>query len=304
MTKASLVGGDEITDVQCEIARRSLKLEPVKDYWTGRVFTPPLLPQNVLVFSRDPREELLLGTSFRTQHHRYVLITAVRGGGAVGVDTRVHLLKEGQSLLVLPFQMHWYVNLSRPLMHWVFVTFEHEADERLEVFRDVGTIGVAGNLELLRDFFRAWQTPAQYELIRFRLAEWLHVLGRSVRKKAQSPDPVPSVSEGGEWVAEINRFVFENRDENISLAQVARRLGVSASLLRSRFRHISGKSIGKYVRELKLQYSCELLHGTKLSISEIAERCGYESVFSFSRAFHRTYKLSPRTYRKNVTMLG
>jgi len=293
---------EELLKIQQEITLHSRRLESPKDYWNGRSFERPLLPQNILVFHRDSPDSLDMGESFRSQHHRYVLITAVRGGGEIGVDTRTYLLKEGQSLLVHPFQAHWYVNLSKPLLHWIFVTFEHEADAHLEVFRDVGTIGTGtSNLGLLRDFLRSWQTPAQQDLVRFRLAVWMNTLAQSAKKLRRVATPVSGTTGSGEWIAEINRFVFENREENVSLAQLARRLGVSASLLRSRFRRMTGKSVGKYVRELKLQYSCELLHGTKLRISEIAQKCGYDSVFSFSRAFHKAYQFSPSVYRRNVT---
>lgn len=294
--------GQVLSEIQKEIVRRSGQLETPGDYWNGRSFDTPLLPQNVIIFHRDSANSLVMGEAFRSQHHRYVLITAVRGGGDIGVDTQIYSIKEGQSLLVHPFQAHWYANLNRPTMYWIFVTFEHEPDERLEVLRDIGAIGVGAlNLSELRGFMKSWQVAFPSERARLRLAEWLYALADSARKLRRTDPPIgPSTGHGG-WIAEINRFVFENRDENITLAQVARRLGISASLLRSRFHQFTGKSIGRYVRELKLQYSCQLLHGTMLSISEIAERCGYESVFSFSRAFHKAYKFSPSAYRKNVT---
>jgi AraC-like DNA-binding protein len=257
------------------------------------------MPQNILIFHRTSRTVLQHGSTFRHQHHRYVLITAVHKGGEIGVDARTHPIGEGQSLLVLPFQAHWYVNLSSAAIHWVFVTFEHEKDARLETLRDQGALRLgAGDLTPLRDLLRAWQTPREYDTVRPRLSLWLHALATRARQRGPALAPAPAATSDGEWLAGINRFVFENREVTPSLSEIAHRLRVSASLLRSRFRRITGKSVGRYVRELKLQYGCELLHDTSLSITEVAQRCGYDSVFSFSRAFHKTYALSPSSYRK------
>ncbi len=286
-----------------EIERRSQHLHEPKGYWIGRTFPQPILPQNIIVFRRTDRAALQFGSAFRHQHHRYVLITAVHDSGLIGVDTHIHPIREGQSLLVLPFQAHWYVDLASASIHWVFVTFEHEKDARLEALRDRGAVRAPrGDLEPLRDFLRAWQTSEEQEMVRPQLGLWLHSLSERASRKVEATEARPAVIEGGEWISEINRFVFENREQALSLAQIAKRLKVSASLLRSRFRRLTGKSVGRYVRELKLQYACELLHDTRLSITEVAERCGYDSVFSFSRAFHKTYAFSPTSYRKKYRL--
>jgi AraC family transcriptional regulator of arabinose operon len=36
-------------------------------------------------------------------------------------------------------------------------------------------------------------------------------------------------------------------------------------------------------------------------VGEIANRCGYTSIYGFSRAFKRAYGLSPRAYRQHAT---
>ena len=53
--------------------------------------------------------------------------------------------------------------------------------------------------------------------------------------------------------------------------------------------------------ELPLQRmaaASQLLSGTDLSVTEIAERSGYSSIEHFSAAFHRQMGCSPRAYRK------
>lgn len=280
------------------LAQQFRALKDPRDFWKGRNFQAPLVPQNILVFPRASRKALFQGNSFRSQHHRFVLITAVEGDGEMGIDTQIHKLCEGECLLVHPFQVHWYGRSERTSpLRWVFVTFEHEPDERLDVLRDVGALAGDGNVRLLHNFLKAWEDTAPADLVPLRLAEWLHLLGGAARRKRRTGRrSLRPVAEEG-IVTEVNRFVFEHRQSSVSLARVAKRLGMSPSLLRLRFRASAGLSVGKYIRELKLQYSCELLHGTGLAVSEIAARCGYDTVFSFSRAFRRTYGMAPTAYR-------
>lgn len=261
----------------------------------------PILPQNVLVFARTSGEELRFGDTFRSQHHRYVLITAVEGEGNVGIDARLHPLHAGQSLLIHPFQAHWYESLrGSTSLGWTFVTFDHDADERLEVLRDVGAVEPAENSDFLLKFLSAWQDPVSQQLIPIRLAEWLHFLGAAAHRRRRSQNTRPLVTSDGGLVVKINCHIFRHREDSVSLAQLARHLAMSPSLLRLRFRERTGRSVGKYIRELKLQHACELLQGTNLSVSEIADRCGYGSVFAFSRAFQRTFRMAPGRYRKNA----
>ena len=53
----------------------------------------------------------------------------------------------------------------------------------------------------------------------------------------------------------------------------------------AQFRMLTGGSFGHHLRELRITKACSLLHGTALSITQIAEQCGFESVYSFSRTF-------------------
>jgi transcriptional regulator GlxA family with amidase domain len=56
-------------------------------------------------------------------------------------------------------------------------------------------------------------------------------------------------------------------------------------------------SIGRHLRRLRLERACGLLRLGPQRVSEIAEQCGFSSIYSFSRAFRTTYGVSPLVYR-------
>ena len=54
------------------------------------------------------------------------------------------------------------------------------------------------------------------------------------------------------------------------------------------------------MRESRLSEAAQLLQSSDLNVSDIGERCGFESLYAFSRAFRKAYGIPPRTYRQLV----
>jgi AraC-like DNA-binding protein len=79
-------------------------------------------------------------------------------------------------------------------------------------------------------------------------------------------------------------------------------LAASASLSQSHFRCICKKYFGVppriYLRNIKLTFAKELMQNTSLTLSEIAYKCGFETIHSFSKAFAKAEGISPSMYRR------
>ena len=54
----------------------------------------------------------------------------------------------------------------------------------------------------------------------------------------------------------------------------------------------------KNAEKIRMEHASELLKGTKLTVEDISDRVGYESVYAFSRAFRQYYNIPPGAYRK------
>jgi transcriptional regulator GlxA family with amidase domain len=95
---------------------------------------------------------------------------------------------------------------------------------------------------------------------------------------------------------QVNQLA-QSREHPLSVKEIARSLGISASHLRARFRASCGVSLGRHLRRLRLEKACGLLRLSQRRVTEIAELCYFTSIYSFSRAFHTAYGVSPMAYR-------
>ncbi len=82
-----------------------------------------------------------------------------------------------------------------------------------------------------------------------------------------------------------------------TLAELARRVGVSRSVLAERFRHFLGVPPMAYLMHWRLQLAAQLLASTRHSVAQIAAQVGYESEPAFNRAFKREFGSPPARFR-------
>ena len=83
-----------------------------------------------------------------------------------------------------------------------------------------------------------------------------------------------------------------------TIAELARKAGVSRSVLAERFRHFLGVPPMAYLTRWRLQLGAQLLASTSYSVAQVAAEVGYESEPAFNRAFKREFGSPPARFRK------
>jgi len=86
--------------------------------------------------------------------------------------------------------------------------------------------------------------------------------------------------------------------EQLTEAQVAGRVGLTASRLRHLLREQTGAAFRGHLMEFRLLLAEALLADCGRRVSQIAYSCGFTSVPSFSREFKRRFGMSPSCYRR------
>ena len=93
-------------------------------------------------------------------------------------------------------------------------------------------------------------------------------------------------------------------DENylkpsLACSDLAKISGVSMPYYNKLFAKKFSISPKQYILNKKLDYAKDLIVSSNLSISEIAEKSGFQSVYHFSRLFKNHFNMSPKSYKKS-----
>ena len=100
----------------------------------------------------------------------------------------------------------------------------------------------------------------------------------------------------------ILQYINRNFMNNISNKQIAQSCSCSVSTVCHLFKTNMNKTVREYITELRINQACKLLSNSTLSITSVANMCGFENSNYFSTLFLKIKKCSPTKYRKNNTM--
>ena len=100
-------------------------------------------------------------------------------------------------------------------------------------------------------------------------------------------------------IFKINEYIVQNAcNPNFKIEDVAKKFHLSETHLRRIFEMEFGMSPMSYLCSVRLDRAkCMLLSQKDITIQDIAESCGYSSVYYFSNMFHKRIGVSPSEYR-------
>lgn len=99
-------------------------------------------------------------------------------------------------------------------------------------------------------------------------------------------------------VHEVAEYLQKYCETKESVEEIGKRFFVSKSYLSRIFKEVTGFAVNEYQTMARIRRAKELLTGTSLSITEIAEKVGFESITYFERVFKRYADKRPLQYRK------
>lgn len=92
-------------------------------------------------------------------------------------------------------------------------------------------------------------------------------------------------------------FISANARSSISLTDVARAVRRSRSYTADAVRRETGRSVGDWITEVRLDDARRRLEETDELVEIVAERVGYADATHFGRMFKRRFGLAPRAWR-------
>jgi len=252
----------------------------------------------------------------------YMLVYVVEGTGVFTLEDEICPISRGDLFWVPPDTRH-SMRGTGPEMHLFYLHFDLAYDEQRSRWNEV----IPGGLTDLSPWAERMHPPVELPeidalrgMIAFRgphyeltellekicrehlrcsgyspslsgmLLELLELILRNITEN--SPDDVHSAA-----LAEAAAYLRCNACKIVSLADVASRFGFSVSHFRRLFSQRYGLPPSAIIHRYRMKCACEFLSYGNCNVSETAERCGFKSIYSFSRAFRQYTGQPPGAYR-------
>lgn len=96
----------------------------------------------------------------------------------------------------------------------------------------------------------------------------------------------------------IKRYVRENINKRITLADICDKFSYSQSFICKVFKKQTGQTLIEYVNHVKVTEACKLLSKSSMTISEISASLGFQEHKYFDALFKKNIGKTPSLYRK------
>ena len=109
-----------------------------------------------------------------------------------------------------------------------------------------------------------------------------------------------------DWIKAVEdaiEYIEENITGNLTIAEIASKVNLSAFYFQKGFSMLCGYTVGEYVRMRRLSLAGSELLSSDIKVMELAVKYGYDSSDSFTKAFTRFHGNTPTDVRKNGASL-
>ena len=259
----------------------------------------PLIPENVIV-RVDSNSSIIPKETY--VHQRMILKTILSGKLNTIIDGLSFPMKAGDSVLFFPFQFHSSIDAENCPKHSfaaISFTMPNNNIAPLLPLKNRVLHLPSEDLTVLNEIVGAFYGNNDVSHSQ-AILKLYGILLNQLEKYAGTAD-IARPGKGDDIHRQIYDFIRENFDKKLSLKSLAAQFGCSPENIRKIVqRNYPGLTPGKLIAKLQMQEAVELLENTDNPIGDIAEKCGFSDVFTFSKKFRKVTGRSPREYRMSI----
>jgi AraC family L-rhamnose operon transcriptional activator RhaR len=252
-----------------------------------------------------------------------VCLVGKQGAGLFHVAGEVHRIAPGDVFFARPGVVHQITNDDpAKLMELFWVAFTLPPAPQNKTEEDMALLlrlFAQSERLLCRDesaaraamLWRTLQAAASAPLSPGRRGQIENIAGATLLALLEcGADCLPSETERPEEGAHTSllrraaRYMEDNLNRSLSVAEVAAQVGLSPRHLGRLFGEWAGTSPAAYIDRARLDRAAALLKGSAKSVGQIGAIVGYSDGAHFSRAFTRRFGCTPGAYRKTGGKAG
>jgi AraC-like DNA-binding protein len=264
------------------------------------------------------------------RHDFWEFVYMDKGSAEIGADGRRFLLAEGEAVFHRPGEFHtiWAGGDNPPdIVVFSFICRSQAIERFSGVCTSVDDDCKALIAQVIREARNSWENMldthylqlvrrhdgviGSEQIVRLSLEALLIGLLRSVGVgeaisgnsviRAVRPGTQLGRKEYLEGLAkEIESWISAHLDKKITIEGLGGRFNISATSLKKLFRQRMGGGVNEYLSVKRHEAAKRFIRDGRVSMKAIAEKCGYGSVYYFSRKFSLMEGMTPSEYARSV----
>ena len=121
---------------------------------------------------------------------------------------------------------------------------------------------------------------------------------------AQGEDRLYVDRSQAEQIKSVRQYLIEHLDRRITLQTLSQTFSFPLTSMKKCFKEVYGTTINAYLQAYRMHTAAGLLRETRLDVTEIAGKVGYQNASKFSEVFRQHTGHTPTEYRKTFCLIG
>ncbi len=239
----------------------------------------------------------------RSEHDDNLLIYCLEGIGRLQTEGSRHLIRAGDLVMLPQGQAHSYATARTEPWTLYWVHFQGSAARNFIDYlgyqkqRPVRPVGLA---PALASHFHSLLAASKTGYSSSAFINAANQLRHLITQFALEAN-LQQANQGSSLQLEaVQTYMREHIHHSLELDDLAAITRLSKYHFSNRYKRLTGYSPIKHFLHMKMEYACQRLDSSELSVKAIAAEVGYADPLYFSRLFRKTLGISPRDYRQSV----
>jgi len=233
-------------------------------------------------------------------HSYYEIYYLAKGNVRYFIDNTTYDMSPGDSVLIPPNIIHTTSVIddgaSERLLIWFTADFleKKEDDHIFDCFKKHHIKNIVTFKNILSSIETEYHDNDKFskELIK---AQLITLLIKLSRMSSDFFDEIKAPS----FIQRISNYIGENYANEITLDNLSKEFSISKSHLSRLFKTSTGFGINEYITIVRIKNAERLILSTKLPVTEIATRCGFNDSNYFSSVFKKIKGVCPLKFRND-----
>lgn len=254
-------------------------------------------------------------------HDEYEIYYLVEGERFYFIGQRTYHIKKGDLVFINKNTIHKTSVASTPHHDRILIEFSEEPFKSFfSTFGDLGFnsffekhTGVMSLTSKEQSYVKNLLLGIHSEIQGKKTGYRLSVMNKlallmifAIRRNEQNSltHPATTVSTKHKKIEDVASYIIMHYTEPLSLESIADTFYINKCYLSRIFKEVTSFTVNEFINIQRINKAQELLTSTTLSITKVAEECGYESLTYFEKVFRTYRETSPLKYRNKYFQMN